>query len=255
MTSGTTSTSLTRVRQSYSHVTLVRATDELTTPVAAGESLLGAAVRLADGQGDLVVAQDLAADPPRFELVPHDERVVLRPMTAADLTWLTKWRNEPRVAAWWDDDPSDLAGITEQYVPDLGDATPTRLWVAEQRGRSVGFVQDYPVADDPAYARLTGHPGALGVDYLVGESHWAGRGLGTRMLWSWLLTVLTREPATAECFAAPDHRNTASLRVLHKVGFVESAWFDEPTVRSGTVTVVGHTLDVAAVLGPPRAGS
>ncbi|MGN0065849.1 MAG: GNAT family N-acetyltransferase [Nocardioides sp.] len=237
------------MRPSYSRVALGRGGSVQVTELRAGESLLAAATRLAsETAGHVVVALDLSADPPRFELVPRAEQVVLRPMTSADLTWLTRWRNEPGVAAWWDDDPSDLDGITEQYGPDLGEATPTRLWIAEQRGRSVGFVQDYPVADDPAYARLTGHPEALGVDYLVGEGHWAGRGFGTRMLWAWLLTVASRTPRPATCFAAPDHRNGASLRVLRKVGFVESAWFDEPTVRSGTITVVGHTLDVATVL-------
>ena len=50
-------------------------------------------------------------------------------------------------------------------------------------------------------------------------------------------------------FAAPDHRNAASLRMLAKAGFTEGLWFDEPQ-EDGTVdTVVGCTLDVARVLG------
>ena len=45
-------------------------------------------------------------------------------------------------------------------------------------------------------------------------------------------------------FAAPDHRNTASLRCLAKAGFVEGIWFDEPQNDGSTATVVGCTLDV-----------
>ena len=58
-----------------------------------------------------------------------------------------------------------------------------------------------------------------------------------------------RLPAATTYFAAPDHRNAASLRMLAKAGFHEGLWFDEPR-EDGTVdTVVGCTLDVRRVLG------
>jgi aminoglycoside 6'-N-acetyltransferase len=58
-----------------------------------------------------------------------------------------------------------------------------------------------------------------------------------------------RFPDATAYFAAPDHRNASSLRVLAKAGFVEGLWFDEPQ-RDGRVdTVVGCTLDVRRVLG------
>jgi RimJ/RimL family protein N-acetyltransferase len=76
------------------------------------------------------------------------------------------------------------------------------------------------------------------------------------MLWSWLLRARKRYPDVTSYFAAPDHRNAASLRVLEKVGFVPGTWFDEPQRDGTTATVVGCTLDVRRVLGraaPPGA--
>jgi len=232
-----------------SRVALVRDGTLETLPVGPSEPLLAAARRLAGPDAARVVADDLAASPPRFTLVDDGDRVTLRPMVAGDLVWLAKWRTNPRVAAWWDQDPDDVEGLRAHYGPDLDPSSGTRLWIAEQRGRSVGFVQDYVVGDHPEYALLAGHPDALGVDYLVGEDGWAGRGFGTRMLWEWLLLVRRTRPEVGECFAAPDHRNTASRRVLAKLGFQEGVWFDEPRKDGGVDTVVGHTLDLAAVLG------
>lgn len=86
----------------------------------------------------------------------------------------------------------------EHYRPRLGGRDPTRMWVLEVNGRSVGMLQDY----------------------LVGDPSWVGKGIGTRMLWTFLRDVVRPHyPDAPTYFAAPDHRNAASLRVLAKLGF------------------------------------
>jgi len=92
-------------------------------------------------------------------------------------------------------------------------------------------------------------PDAIGVDYAIGEVEWVGRGLGVQVLWAWMLRTHRRRPEVRAYFAAPDHRNAASLRVLAKAGFTEGVWFDEPNRQGGVDTVVGCTLDVPRVLG------
>jgi RimJ/RimL family protein N-acetyltransferase len=215
----------------------------------AGESWFCAARRIAATVPGEPHARDLSGDPLRFAVDP-DVKVTLRAAGMGDLPDLVRWRQAAHVHRWWvgDGEPTEER-VAAQYTPDIDGMTPTRLWIAEVNGRSVGFVQDYRIKDYPEYALLGPDPEAIGVDYAIGEETWLGRGLGTRMLWAWALRAHRRFPEATTFFAAPDHRNEASLRVLDKVGFKRGVWFDEPQ-QDGTVsTVVGCTLDVTRVVG------
>jgi aminoglycoside 6'-N-acetyltransferase len=194
------------------------------------------------------VPVDLSGEPKQF-VVDHDNRVAVRAMTRGDLSDVTRWRQTEHLHRWWasDGEPT-LERVAAQYGPSIDGMTPTRMWVAEVNGRSVGFLQDYRVGDYPEYAVLGPDPDAIGVDYALAEE-WSGRGFGVRVLWAWMCRARHRFPEAATFFAAPDHRNAASLRMLAKAGFTEGVWFDEPQ-EDGTVdTVVGCTLDVRRVLG------
>ena len=173
-----------------------------------------------------------------------------RPMSRADFPDLVRWQAQPHVATWWHNETPDVATAERRYGPAIDGGDPTRLWVVEVHGRSVGFVQDYLIGDHPDYAILTGAPDAVGFDYAIGDRSWVGRGWGTRMLWTFLRDVVRpRYPDSPACFAAPDHRNLGSLRVLDKLGFVRGLWFDEPQRDGGVDTVVSCTLDVQRIFG------
>ena len=127
--------------------------------------------------------------------------------------------------------------------------SPTRMWVVEVNGRSVGFCQDFRLRDHPDYSPVTPDPEAVGVDYAIGEPHLIGRGVGTVMLWTWLASARRRYPDVATYVASPDHRNAASLRVLEKLGLRGGPWFDEPQPDGTVATLVGCALDVRQVVG------
>jgi RimJ/RimL family protein N-acetyltransferase len=221
---------------------------EFSGVVRAGESWRAAAVRTCGSFHVEPTPVDLSGEVKHF-VVEHDRQVVLRAMTRGDLPDVLRWRRADHVRRWWvaDGEPT-LPEITSRYGPRIDGMTPTRMWVVEVNGRSVGFVQDYLLRDYPEFAALTPDPEALGVDYAIGEPHVVGRGVGTAMLWAWLLGARHRHPEVRTYFAAPDHANAASLRVLDKVGFARGTWFDEPQRGGGVSTVVGCTLDVARVL-------
>lgn len=192
---------------------------------------------------------DLGEATKRFELVPS-LRLSWRPMTRGDLPDVARWRATDHVAPWWSvDGPATLDGVTDAYLDDIEGRTATSMWVLECNGRSVGMCQDYRIGAYPEYALLAPDPDAIGVDYLIGDPAFVGRGLGTRALWTWLVEVPTRYPGSTHCFAAPDHRNRASLRVLQKLGFVEGVWFDEPQPDGRVDTVVGCSLSLPAAVG------
>ena len=127
--------------------------------------------------------------------------------------------------------------------------SPTRMWVVEANGRSVGFCQDYRSATTPSTPSLAPDPDAVAVDYAIGDEKFVGRGIGTRMMWAWMASARRRYPDVTAYFSSPDHRNAASLRILEKVGFTSGTWFDEPQADGSVDTCVGCSLDVAGVIG------
>ena len=200
---------------------------DLAGVVHDGESWAAAARRTAGSVHGDPVPVDLSGEVKQF-LVDHDNRVTVRAMTRGDLRDVTRWRQSEHIRRWWASDGEPTAEAVEaKYGPRIDGMSPTRMWVAEVNGRSVGFVQDYRIGDYPDYVVLGPDPDAIGVDYALCEE-WSGRGLGARVLWEWMVRTRHRFPGAATYFAAPDHRNAASLRMLAKAGFVEGLWFDEP---------------------------
>ena len=221
---------------------------DLAGVVRDGESWAAAARRTVASLHVEPVPVDLSGEVKQFA-VDHEHVVALRAMTRGDLADLLRWRCSDHVRRWWADGEPTEESLAARYGPRIDGVSPTRMWVAEVNGRSVGFVQDYRIGDYPEYAVLGPDPDAIGVDYAIGADQWRGRGLGVRVLWAWMQRARSRFPEATAYFAAPDHRNAASLRVLAKAGFTEGLWFDEPQAGGGTTTVVGCTLDVPTVIG------
>lgn len=221
---------------------------DLAGVVHEGESWAAAARRTVASLHADPVPVDLSGEPKQF-VVDHDNRVAIRAMTRGDLADVTRWRQTDHLHRWWASDGEPTAErVAAQYGPSIDGMTPTRMWIAEVNGRSVGFLQDYRIGDYPEFAVLGPDPDAIGVDYALAEE-WSGRGFGARVLWAWMARARHRFPEARSYFAAPDHRNRASLRMLAKAGFVEGLWFDEPQDDGSVQTVVGCRLDVARVLG------
>jgi aminoglycoside 6'-N-acetyltransferase len=210
-----------------------------------GESWASAASRIA---GRPAYAVDLSGEVKEFSSDPMPV-VALRPMTRGDLPHLIRWLNAEHVHRWYavDGDPTP-DWVAENYGPDIDGKTPVTFWVIEVNGRSIGFCQDYRISDQPDYALLTPDPDAIGFDYAIGEPAFVGRGIGARMAWVLLSSIPHRYPGATACFAAPDHRNAASLRMLAKVGFEQGTWFDEPQPDGSTTTMVGCSLDLRRVV-------
>jgi aminoglycoside 6'-N-acetyltransferase len=233
------------------HLTVSDRGHEMRGVVRAGESWAAAARRTCASHHADPVPLDLSGEVKRFQ-VEHDRRVALRAMTRGDLGDLVRWLGTDHVSRWFAAQGTPtLDRVTARYGPRIDGMEPTRMWVVEVNGRSVGFCQDYRLRDHPEFAALTPDPEAVGVDYAIGEPHLVGEGVGAAMLWAWLGSALRRYRGVTTYFAAPDHRNRASLRVLEKVGFERGTWFDQPQPDGTTATLVGCSLDVARVVGQP----
>jgi len=231
------------------HVVVLDGDRELAGVVREGESWAAAARRTCASLHADPEPLDLSGETKRF-VVDHDTRIAVRAMTRADLADVVVWRASEAVRRWWSaGELVDPEQTVTKYAERVDGRSPTRMWVVEVNGRSVGFLQDYRIGDYPDYALLGPDPEAIGVDYAIGADHWRGRGIGARVLWAWMVRARARFPDASAFFAAPDHRNAASLRVLAKAGFTEGLWFDEPQEDGSTRTVVGCSLDVRHVIG------
>lgn len=154
--------------------------------------------------------------------MPPANTLHLRPATLADLDTIRRWITDPRVAEWWSDDPEEqLADLRGELTE--GGATTYRI--ARWRETDVGLVFWYAIAAYAEYetelvdAGVAVPVGAWSMDYLIGETAAAGRGVGQAMLRAAYAELFANEP-TAQCLVIPVHAdNERSWRLLERVGF------------------------------------
>lgn len=149
----------------------------------------------------------------------------------ADLGLLTRWMNDPEVAAYW-----ELAGpsaVTERHLrhqldgdgrslPCLGllDDTPMSYW------------EVYRADLDPLAAHYPARPHDAGLHLLLGPAASRGRGLGTTLLTALADRVLRERPRCERVVAEPDVRNRRSVRAFRRAGFRLAAELDLPEKRA-----------------------
>ena len=181
------------------------------------------------------------------------QAVSFRPMAHEDLPSVVAWQQAPHATRWFHGRDVTLETATRRYAPRIDGEHATRMWVVTIGGRDVGYVQAYRVADHDEYAVKTRHPEAVGFDYVIGDPAYVGKGLGTRMIWTFVHDVLRPTyPDVPTFLASPDHRNAASLRALAKCGFVPGDWINMPgTAGESVSTEIVCTFDRRHWFGEP----
>src|SRR5262249_38440385 len=147
--------------------------------------------------------------------------VTFAPLLEADLPLLHGWLNEPGVVLWWEGDDVSWEAVVRDY---WASREPTEHWIASVGGRPLGWIQCYAAADDPEegepWCARSADRRAAGIDYLIGQSHDRGHGMGTAMIRAFVADVVFgRHPKWTQVCAAPDVGNVASWRALEKAGF------------------------------------
>lgn len=153
--------------------------------------------------------------------------VQLRPLRRSDLPLLGRWLAEPLVRRWWDHDTSPEA-VERDFGPSIDGVDETAMRVATTAEGPYGLVQRYPIA---AYAEYLAEfapvcpvlPGALSVDYLVGEPAARGRGLGAAMIRAAVEDGWAAHPGAPEVLVPVCVGNRSSWRALERAGFTRFA--------------------------------
>lgn len=145
--------------------------------------------------------------------------ITCRPLRRTDFPLFRDWLAAPHVRTWWPDEPLTVEGIEQSYGPCVDGTDPTRMFLVELDGEPVGMFQCYRHADNPDWDRAIGIPGAVGIDYLIGELDRCGKGLGTAAMAMFTSQVFELYPDVDTIVAAPQRANRASCRILEKTGF------------------------------------
>lgn len=139
-----------------------------------------------------------------------------------DFPLLRSWLKQPHVARWWNHETSPEA-VARDFGPAARGEEPAEDLLAHLDGEPFGLVQRCRLSDYPAYlAELAPlaevEPGAMTIDYLIGEPQQAGRGLGPQMIRSAIEAIWTDCPG-ASCVLVPvSAANRPSWRALEKAG-------------------------------------
>lgn len=153
--------------------------------------------------------------------------MTFRPLARADLPLLRTWLEEPIVKRWWNHETSDAA-LERDFGRSIDGDEPTELLVALDEGEPFGMIQRYPIA---AYAEYVEEleplceivPGALSIDYLIGDPSRRGRGLGAAMIAAFVAGSWDAYPDATQVLVPVAAGNPASWRALERAGFTRIA--------------------------------
>lgn len=126
----------------------------------------------------------------------------IRPLAAADLADLRRWRSMPDVRRWW----GDPEGLEARLAPRIAGRDPTRPFVVGGGEGPIGFLQ-----------ATAGQDGALWLDFHLADAVPRRRGAGRTMLAA--AAAAFGAAGARDLRADPEAENVASCRALAAVGF------------------------------------
>lgn len=148
-----------------------------------------------------------------------------------DLALITRWMNDPAVAAFW-----DLAGaesVTADHLrPQLEGDGRSVPCLGVLGGTPMSYWEIYRADLDPLARHYPARPHDTGIHLLIGGVTDRGRGVGTTLLRAVSDLVLDNLPLCARVVAEPDMRNTPSVAAFLSAGFRFSAEVELPGKRA-----------------------
>jgi RimJ/RimL family protein N-acetyltransferase len=145
--------------------------------------------------------------------------ISFRPLERSDFPLLQEWLAAPHVVPWWNE-RTDLASVEAKYGPRVDGCERTHVFVIEQEGRPIGWIQWYLWADYPDHAQQLGAgPSSAGIDLAIGEFKMTGLGLGPVAIREFTEQIVFVDPAICAIITDPEEINLRSLRAFEKSGF------------------------------------
>ena len=148
--------------------------------------------------------------------------IELRALRREDFPLLSQWLAEPLVARWWNHETTPEA-VERDFGPCVDGTEPTDVYLGLADGGPFGLVQVYALGSyaedvEELAAVCDIPPGALSIDYLVGEASARGRGLGAGLIGAAVARGFADHPDAQHVLVPVALGNEASWRALHRAG-------------------------------------
>ncbi len=145
----------------------------------------------------------------------------LRLLGDEDIPLMETWLNKEHVKRWYE---IPHMGVTiDDWMSEILERNGRFNWlhhlIALWEGCQVGFCQYYQCADSEEEFGTMPLAGTYGIDYLIGEEDYLGKGLGKGMV-ALLLDKIFSFPDAQRVTADIDRENKASEHTLLSCGFV-----------------------------------
>lgn len=177
--------------------------------------------------------------------------IEFEPFEEGHLPLLRRWLAEPHVKEWWQE-PRDEGELREKYTVTL-QARGIRSQIIRLDGRPIGYIQSYD-ATGIGGGWWEGVPhGTYGMDQLIGDPEFVGRGLGSAIIRMYAERLLEEEDALA-VIADPDPANLRAIRAYEKAGFEREGIVETPNGRAMLMRFVPAGARAASQPGTPFGG-
>ncbi len=149
--------------------------------------------------------------------------MTFRPLRRADFPLLAGWLAEPLVARWWNHETS-AAAVERDFGSTVDGQDATEMFLACATDRPFGLIQRYPIGAYPEYLDELSPvcpvpPGALSIDYFIGDPQARGRGLGAAMIATFVADSWVSFSQADDVIVPVAAGNRASWRALENAGF------------------------------------
>lgn len=143
------------------------------------------------------------------------------PVTIDHLPLLRHWFAQPHVSCWWPT-PEKEEDFFAHFLKRIR-SSDTHPYIALIDDKPIGYVQMYHIDynNEKAGKWLPKFPEhTVGIDQLIGEPAYIGKGYGTRMVTDFIRFIKTVDPNITTVIVDPDPENKAAIRCYEKVGFL-----------------------------------
>lgn len=140
----------------------------------------------------------------------------VREFKIEDLDRLRMWLEQDFIRKFWGDPQDWIFEITENIKSDW-----VKYFIVESN-HPIGFLQYYETDKAPLGEWSNEPIGSVGIDYLIGESKYLGKGLGSEMI-RLLVNIIKSTHKYDYIVADPVSENIVSAKVLESNGFTQNA--------------------------------